>query len=98
MKKTRVLLEAAGNPLLLGIGDGGGEFRIPVHPSEEAYGAAAAQVPALRPDDVVFPVLHGTYGEDGTMQGLLELADAASGGRVAPRPWPARRSWASPAS
>ncbi len=27
--------------------------------------------------DVVFPVLHGTYGEDGTMQGLLELADLA---------------------
>ena len=25
--------------------------------------------------DVVFPVLHGTFGEDGTMQGLLELAD-----------------------
>jgi D-alanine-D-alanine ligase len=25
--------------------------------------------------DVVFPVLHGTYGEDGTVQGLLELAD-----------------------
>ena len=24
--------------------------------------------------DVVFPVLHGTFGEDGTMQGLLELA------------------------
>jgi D-alanine-D-alanine ligase len=24
--------------------------------------------------DVVFPVLHGTYGEDGTMQGLLDLA------------------------
>ncbi|MHB0868261.1 MAG: D-alanine--D-alanine ligase family protein [Chloroflexota bacterium] len=24
--------------------------------------------------DVVFPVLHGTYGEDGTMQGLLEIA------------------------
>jgi D-alanine-D-alanine ligase len=29
--------------------------------------------PALRVD-VVFPVLHGTYGEDGTVQGLLELA------------------------
>jgi D-alanine-D-alanine ligase len=27
--------------------------------------------------DVVFPVLHGTFGEDGTMQGLLELADLA---------------------
>lgn len=28
-------------------------------------------LPAL---DVVFPVLHGTYGEDGTVQGLLEMA------------------------
>src|SRR5260370_497897 len=27
--------------------------------------------------DVVFPVLHGPYGEDGTLQGLLELADVA---------------------
>jgi D-alanine-D-alanine ligase len=25
--------------------------------------------------DVVFPVLHGTFGEDGTVQGLFELAD-----------------------
>jgi D-alanine-D-alanine ligase len=25
--------------------------------------------------DVVFPVIHGPYGEDGTLQGLLELAD-----------------------
>src|SRR3989338_7120875 len=25
--------------------------------------------------DVIFPVLHGTFGEDGTVQGLLELAD-----------------------
>jgi D-alanine-D-alanine ligase len=25
--------------------------------------------------DVVFPILHGTFGEDGTVQGLLELAD-----------------------
>ncbi len=27
--------------------------------------------------DVVFPVLHGSYGEDGTMQGLFELANVA---------------------
>jgi D-alanine-D-alanine ligase len=27
--------------------------------------------------DVVFPVVHGPYGEDGTLQGLLELADVA---------------------
>jgi D-alanine-D-alanine ligase len=31
--------------------------------------------PGAHPEiDVVFPVLHGTFGEDGTMQGLLELA------------------------
>ena len=27
------------------------------------------------PVDVIFPVLHGTFGEDGTLQGLLDLAD-----------------------
>lgn len=27
------------------------------------------------PVDVVFPVLHGTYGEDGTLQGVLEMAN-----------------------
>lgn len=29
----------------------------------------------IPPVDVFFPVLHGTYGEDGTVQGLLKLAD-----------------------
>jgi len=29
----------------------------------------------LVPLDVIFPVLHGTFGEDGTIQGLLEMAD-----------------------
>jgi D-alanine-D-alanine ligase len=29
----------------------------------------------LGPLDIVFPVLHGPYGEDGTVQGLLKLAD-----------------------
>lgn len=29
------------------------------------------------PLDIVFPVMHGTYSEDGTLQGLLELADIA---------------------
>ena len=45
--------------------------------------AGAAQVQAVEPTsalsdrhiDVVFPVLHGPYGEDGTVQGLLELAN-----------------------
>jgi D-alanine-D-alanine ligase len=37
---------------------------------------SADRVPeALGDVDVVFPVLHGPFGEDGTVQGLLELAD-----------------------
>src|SRR6266851_1868672 len=32
--------------------------------------------------DVIFPVLHGTFGEDGTIQGLLELADIPYVGAV----------------
>ena len=28
-----------------------------------------------RPLDAIFPLIHGTYGEDGSLQGLLELAD-----------------------
>jgi D-alanine-D-alanine ligase len=37
---------------------------------------AESSVPATLADvDVVFPVLHGPFGEDGTVQGLLELAD-----------------------
>ena len=47
--------------------------------------------PLLAGDDVVFPVLHGTYGEDGTVQGLLELADVAYVGagraRLGDRAW-----------
>jgi D-alanine-D-alanine ligase len=41
----------------------------------ETLPVPAAQVPATLGDvDVVFPVLHGPFGEDGTVQGLLELA------------------------
>lgn len=41
-------------------------------PSEAIRGLERASRIEL---DVVFPVLHGPYGEDGTVQGLLELAD-----------------------
>jgi D-alanine-D-alanine ligase len=42
----------------------------------ELVPASAGRVPeALGEVDVVFPVLHGPFGEDGTVQGLLELAD-----------------------
>ena len=39
--------------------------------------STAADPAAGAPVDVVFPVLHGTFGEDGTIQGLFELADIA---------------------
>ena len=42
--------------------------------------AAAADAPAPGPLDIVIPVLHGTYGEDGTLQGLLEMAGLAYAG------------------
>ncbi|MEA2533509.1 MAG: D-alanine-D-alanine ligase [Actinomycetota bacterium] len=42
----------------------------PVALAEGTRGAAAAGLEV----DVVFPVLHGPYGEDGTVQGLLDMA------------------------
>src|SRR6202158_6504496 len=36
--------------------------------------------------DIIFPVLHGTFGEDGTMPGLLELADIPYVGGRGPGP------------
>jgi D-alanine-D-alanine ligase len=47
----------------------------------EDPGAGALAYPevlaALRTVDAVFPIVHGTFGEDGTLQGLLEMADLA---------------------
>jgi D-alanine-D-alanine ligase len=40
----------------------------------EAEGTEYAKLTDI---DVFFPVMHGTYSEDGTMQGLLEMADVA---------------------
>ncbi len=37
--------------------------------------AYPAVLDALRAVDVVFPIVHGTFGEDGTLQGFLEMAD-----------------------
>lgn len=64
-------LESAGHhPVMIEIGRdgiwrrGGGE--IALHPGQGLEGA-----------DVVFPALHGPFGEDGTVQGLLECLDVA---------------------
>ncbi len=41
------------------------------------FSLADGRLQPVTPVDVVFPVLHGTFGEDGTLQGLLELTDLA---------------------
>ncbi|MGV9322108.1 D-alanine--D-alanine ligase family protein [Streptomyces sp. NPDC003660] len=49
---------------------------LPVDPAnrEVVYSEPGAVPKALGEVDVVFPVLHGPFGEDGTLQGLLELS------------------------
>ncbi|MER6064451.1 D-alanine--D-alanine ligase family protein [Streptomyces sp. NPDC001792] len=49
---------------------------LPVDPAnrEVVYTEPGSVPKALGEVDVVFPVLHGPYGEDGTLQGLLELS------------------------
>ncbi|GAB4535460.1 MAG: D-alanine--D-alanine ligase family protein [Anaerolineae bacterium] len=67
----RALRTAADLPPLLG--DEGKEtpqtVLVPMEPGPNALTRAGAPLEI----DVIFPVLHGPYGEDGTVQGLLEL-------------------------
>ena len=59
-----------------------GAWALPPAPGSAALPAAGGALPiptaaapsALGAVDVVFPILHGPFGEDGTVQGLLELA------------------------
>ncbi|MGV0742028.1 D-alanine--D-alanine ligase family protein [Mycolicibacterium sp. XJ870] len=74
-----------GSPETLAITDGqlpevteasGTELALPAAPSRSGQLLSLGSGPGeiLTAVDVVFPVLHGPYGEDGTIQGLLELA------------------------
>ncbi|MFJ3666628.1 D-alanine--D-alanine ligase family protein [Streptomyces sp. NPDC090106] len=55
---------------------GQGDVVLPLDPNNrEVVVSEPGSVPkALGDIDVVFPVLHGPYGEDGTLQGMLDLA------------------------
>jgi D-alanine-D-alanine ligase len=66
------LLDAAQRDLAPVVEHGHG-VTLPPDPTRRAL-LPLERGPA-QPLDVVFPVLHGTFGEDGTVQGLLELAD-----------------------
>jgi D-alanine-D-alanine ligase len=61
------LPQVAGGTAVSLVGDPGGRGLAVLEPT-------AAVGPALTEVDVVFPVLHGAYGEDGTIQGLLEMS------------------------
>src|SRR5436853_3182034 len=61
---------------------GGESVMVPPMPDANSmvpFATTAAEHPSAQAInvDVIFPVLHGTFGEDGTIQGLLELADIA---------------------
>jgi D-alanine-D-alanine ligase len=67
-------LSSAGSPAtLLADPSRRGLWNLQVAAERDAQERAITAV-RLAELDVVFPVLHGTYGEDGTVQGLLELA------------------------
>jgi D-alanine-D-alanine ligase len=55
------------------VAEHGDEVMLPPVPDRGAL-VPIAGGPAAAALDVVFPVLHGTYGEDGTIQGLLDMA------------------------
>jgi D-alanine-D-alanine ligase len=55
----------------------GASVLVPLSTTERSLRVLEAGAPpkALGEVDVVFPLLHGPFGEDGTIQGLMELAD-----------------------
>jgi D-alanine-D-alanine ligase len=75
IEPEETLLAATGDPRKVALAPAGAELTVPVRPS--GGGVPTTPRAILDADDVVFPILHGTYGEDGTVQGLLELADVA---------------------
>jgi D-alanine-D-alanine ligase len=57
------------------VNENGSELVLPPSPAAPNLIDSARPAARLERFDVVFPVLHGPFGEDGTIQGLLELAD-----------------------
>ena len=63
-----------GQPVTASV-DPTGPRLIPLNPDSLSARKSGGSHDSARPEiDVIFPVLHGTFGEDGTVQGLLELA------------------------
>jgi D-alanine-D-alanine ligase len=73
LQEPSLLLSAARDPRAVALDATKPHVLLPPHP-DAGLVAAGAGGPVLGSVDVVFPVLHGPLGEDGTVQGLLELA------------------------
>jgi D-alanine-D-alanine ligase len=71
-ESERTLEGAKGNPQLVALDAAAAPVTI-----EQGLSISDEPGQPIGSDDVVFPVLHGTYGEDGTVQGMLELANVA---------------------
>ena len=81
-KSGQWLLAAEADALLTGSSPDSGPTHsvLALDASASPLAISPARLPepiAAKSLDVVFPVLHGTFGEDGTIQGLFELADIA---------------------
>jgi D-alanine-D-alanine ligase len=86
LERNALKMLAEKTPHLAALSAGGTQVTLLPHPEGQALvatpsdgaptGSTSTQdsIPGV---DVVFPVLHGTYGEDGTVQGLFELAGIA---------------------
>jgi D-alanine-D-alanine ligase len=71
----RIRLDGSGGEVTLAPRSGGVLSLLGSGPGGGRVGGERAGVPAGTKLDVVFPILHGPFGEDGTVQGLLKLAD-----------------------
>jgi D-alanine-D-alanine ligase len=71
-ESERTLEAASGDPRLVAL-----DAHAPPVSIEQGLSLPQRQDVPMGSDDVVFPALHGTYGEDGTVQGMLELAGVA---------------------
>lgn len=73
---SRLLVEAAGSTLpALTAGDADVGVTLVPQDTGGAHLVRSSDHRRLEALDVVFPVLHGPFGEDGTIQGMLKLAD-----------------------
>ena len=74
LQEEALLLGSARDPRLVKLNQAMPDVALAAHPLPSGEAALAIEGSGQAAIDVVFPVLHGPMGEDGSVQGLLELA------------------------